>query len=223
MPKLLDLFCGAGGAGVGYHRAGFDVTGVDIKDQPNYPFMSYTGDAVAMLREWIADGFINEFDAIHASPPCQGYTAIRSMNKYAKEYPMLVEPVRELLRASGLPWIIENVPGAPMDAMRLCGSSFGLKVRRHRLFESSHVMLAPSCQHGPERPVAVYGDHPEKCPTGKINRAWTLEHGREAMGIDWMNWRELCESIPPAYTEWLGHQLFAVLMAEDALALPGGK
>lgn len=192
---------------MGYHRAGFDVVGVDIKPQPRYPFEFIQADVLSLDPVWIAA----TFDAVHASPPCQLYTAIQSMNKYRKQHPDLVYPVRILLRETMLPYIMENVPGSPMDAIRLCGSSFGLKVRRHRHFESSHVLLAPSCNHGKERPIAVYGDHPEKCPTGKINRAWTLAMGQDAMGIDWMTWHELCESIPPAYTEWLGAQLLRVL------------
>lgn len=203
-PRLLDLFCGAGGAAMGYHRAGFEVVGVDVRPMPRYPFEFHQADAMT----YPLDGF----DVIHASPPCQGYTKIQSVNKHAKEWPLLIEPIRRRLLGNGKPYIIENVPGAPMlSPIKLCGSSFGLKVHRHRLFECSFFLMSPPCNHGPERAVAVYGDHPEYCPTGKINRAHTLEHGQEAMGINWMKWRELCESIPPAYTEWIGRQLMAML------------
>jgi DNA (cytosine-5)-methyltransferase 1 len=180
---------------------------MDINPQPHYPFKFIQRDVLSVDPEWVRENF----DAVHASPPCQHYTSIQSMNKYKKEHPDLVYPVRILLRKIGLPYIMENVPGSPMDAIRLCGSSFGLKVRRHRHFESSHVLLAPSCNHGKERAIAVYGDHPEKCPTGKINRAWTLQMGQEAMGIDWMPWRSLTQAIPPAMTEHLGRQLIEIL------------
>jgi DNA (cytosine-5)-methyltransferase 1 len=210
-PRLLDLFCGAGGAAVGYARAGFEVVGVDIRPQPRFPFAFHQADALTFP--------LDGFDAIHASPPCQGYTAIRTVNKFAKEWPLLVEPIRERLEAAGVPYVIENVPGAPMRSpLILCGSSFGLRVRRHRLFESNLLLLGPSCNHGPDRPLAVYGDHPENCPTGKINRAPTLVAGQAAMGIEWMKWRELCESIPPAYTEHIGRQLLVALTSRAKAA-----
>jgi DNA (cytosine-5)-methyltransferase 1 len=210
-PRLLDLFCGAGGAAVGYSRAGFEVIGVDILPQPHYPFDFYEGDAIGVLRhfrEW-ASG--DEFAAIHASPPCQRY--IRGGNANPVRHPDLLAETRKSLVGTGLPWIIENVPGAPMRPdVVLCGSQFGLRVRRHRWFESS-VPLNPwllSCNHS--EPVAgVYG-HPHGG-----GGAWrgmlpgTHETWAMAMGIDWMTTKELSAAIPPAYTEWLGRQLMAVV------------
>ena len=210
--RLLDLCCGAGGAAMGYHRAGFEVVGVDIKPQPNYPFGFHQADAV----DFPLDGF----DAVHASPPCQSYTAYRRRGAGVGDgYPQLIAPIRDKLRASGLPYVIENVPGAPLDGpITLCGSSFGLDVRRHRLFESNIALTAPPCDHGwqtPRFPPA----------TNRTNLRRTVEVGvwripldvqRAAMGIDWMELRELTEAIPPAYTELIGAQLMAVFVEERA-------
>ena len=131
--KLLDLFCGAGGAAMGYHRAGFDdITGVDIKPMPRYPFKFIQGDALEYLAAHGA-----EYDVIHASPPCQAYSIMQHANHMRKDHPDLVDSVRDALKQTGKPWIIENVPGAPLiDPILLCGLSFGLRVIRHRLFES---------------------------------------------------------------------------------------
>jgi len=208
-PRLLDLFCGAGGASMGYSRAGFEVVGVDINPQPNYPFEFHKWDALTTSLE--------PFDFIHASPPCQAYSCIQSMNKWAKPSPHLIEPIRELLlrwvdnSSERKIYVIENVPGSPLvSPVKLCGSSFGLGVRRHRFFESNACILTPPCQHNQKRPIAVYGDHPEDS-TKKINRARTLAEGQEAMGIDWMTWPELTQAIPPAYTQYIGEQLIAIV------------
>jgi len=221
--RLLDLFCCAGGAGEGYRRAGFDVTGVDINPQPRNPHRFIQGDALEYLA---AHG--HEYDAIHASPPCQAHTAMKTMWN-AKDHDDLIPATRELLQKSGKPWIMENVPGAPMDnPVLLCGSMFGLGVgdaelRRHRLFECSFFVMAPPCQHG-SRVVGIYGGHVrnrrrrtigiygEGCRDSlrKYDKGvddFTVEDGREAMGIDWMSLAELCQAIPPAYTEWLGGHL----------------
>ncbi len=211
-PRLLDLFCGAGGSAVGYARAGFEVVGVDIEPQPHYPFDFILGD---MLTYPLVG-----FDAIHASPPCQAYTCAKTLPGY-KEHPELVPAIRRRLIASGLPWIIENVPGAPMPgAILLCGGMFGLKVRRHRLFESNILLFAPGpCQHTDDM-VTVYGDHIRKWKqTAQGERyevRYPTERGRKAMGIDWMTQRELSQAIPPAYTEWLGWQLLACIESEAA-------
>ena len=203
-PRLLDLFCGAGGAAVGYHRAGFDVVGVDIKPQPHYPFEFHQADALTFP--------LDGFDAIHASPPCQAYTSMRRLGKNAgRDAPELVEPTRARLIVSGRPWVMENVVGSPLlNPLRLCGSSFGLGVRRHRLFESSGLIFGLPCRHDlqPE-PVAVYGDHPQQPgdKTYRVRRARTLAEGQAAMGIDWMPWRPLTQAVPPAYTEWIGARL----------------
>lgn len=220
-PRLLDLFCCAGGAGAGYSRAGFDVVGVDIEPQPNYPFEFHQGDAL----QYLADHG-HEFDAIHASPPCQAYTALRS-SWNAKEHPELVEPVRELLQASGRPWVIENVEGAPLrHPMRLCGSMFGLgipgfQLRRHRLFEFSDDVfcLQPSCHHQ-GAVVGVYGDHLRSRGHWRAGADFPGQDkvalARQALGIDWMNWHELSQSIPPAYTEFIGGYLRAAVLETAA-------
>lgn len=209
-PRLLDLFCGAGGAAMGYHRAGFDVVGVDIRPQPRYPFEFHQADAMTYPLEG--------FDAIHASPPCQRYSRARKVGTRKNNAPPdLIGLVRHRLMASGAHYVIENVEGAPLSGITLCGSMFGLRVRRHRLFESNVGMLAPECRHAKQgKPVGVYhamGDTVKgRCSkTGAWvvggSTASTVEEGGEAMGIDWMTWRELCESIPPAYTEWIGKRL----------------
>jgi DNA (cytosine-5)-methyltransferase 1 len=210
---------------MGYSRAGFEVVGVDHVDQPRYPFAFIQDDALEYLAEYgkfgrmvgHKDAF---FDAIHASPPCQAYSAgSRMRNGYAKEHPRLIEPVRELLIQTGLPYVIENVPEAPLRSpMRLCGSQFGLAVRRHRSFESNMLLLSNGCTHDrQEVVVGVYGDHPEDSVIRKGHpaiRARTVEHAREAMGIDWpLTWQEVKEAIPPAYTELIGHQLMQHIRA----------
>ena len=218
--RLLDLFCGAGGAAVGYHRAGFEVVGVDIEPQPNYPFKFHQGDALEILAHYEhGDHPLGRFDVIHASPPCQGYSVTASLHD--AEYPELVDDVRWYLERIGLPYVIENVVGAPLrNATRLCGSSFGLGVRRHRLFETSPVMIgAPQCAHHlqPE-PIDVTGtggpSGAPRSPGGGLHRKpRNLAHAREVMGIDWMTRPELSEAVPPAFTEWIGSQL-AHLQAE---------
>lgn len=213
---------------MGYHRAGFDVVGVDIEPQPHYPFEFYQADAMTFP--------LVGFDAVHASPPCQGYTLMRGLGGKAvgKNAPLLIPQVRDLLERSGKPYIIENVEGAPLlNPIKLCGSMFGLGVRRHRLFETNWGLYCelrhrhdtwPIAVWGDGRPtrkearkqhcgpIAVYGDHPEDAPIhrhkenkpGLTRRAATLEVGRTAMGIDWMDWKELTQAIPPAYTEYIG-------------------
>jgi DNA (cytosine-5)-methyltransferase 1 len=221
-PRLLDLFCGAGGAAAGYARAGFDVVGVDIRPQPNFPFPFIQADAIEYGKIHAA-----EFDAIHASPPCQAFTRGQKLRRgKSSSKPDLIAPTRKILMASGRPWVMENVVGAPLEnPIILCGSMFSLAVRRHRLFESSHVLMLPGpCRHREQgRPVGVYHvmndqvkgrDH----ATGKLvlggKTAETLEEGRAAMGITWMTWVELRESIPPAYTEWLGRQIIKIIQRD---------
>lgn len=219
--RLLDLFCGAGGAGMGYHRAGFDVVGVDIEPQPNYPFPFVRADALQVLEA----GFWRSFDAIHASPPCQAYTAFTAVRPDG-DHPLLIEPVRELLEQTRLHYVIENVPGAPLIRPTiLCGSSFGLPIRRHRLFETNWTLLAPPCVHR-DQPwiVGVYGasdgahEPGFKHPGNKRGpRQATTSEAREIMGMPWATRRrELTEAIPPAYTELIGHQLMAHLGVEAA-------
>lgn len=211
-PLLLDLFCGAGGAAMGYHRAGFDVLGVDIKPQPSYPFAFLQGDALEYLKhsEWP-----KKIAAIHASPPCQAYSATKTNWNARKDHPDLLPQTRELLQSTALPYVIENVPGAPMAALiMLCGSAFGLgidgyQLRRHRWFEPSQGLwlMSPPCQHrGPV--IGIYGDHgADKRRKDGFGRYFTLAERKEAMGIDWMARDELDQAIPPAYTEYIGEHL----------------
>lgn len=202
--RLLDLFCGGGGATRGYQLAGFEVVGVDLAPQPNY-----VGDHFhqADALTFPLDGF----DAIHASPPCQSFTAYRRRGGGVGDgYPDLIAPVRARLVAAGVPWVIENVAGAPLSSpVMLCGSSFGLDVRRHRFFESDVALFAPPCDHGWQTPRFP-------CATNRTNLRCTVEVGvwripldvqRAAMGVDWMTLAELTEAVPPAYTEHLGRQL----------------
>lgn len=211
-PRLLDLFCGAGGAGMGYHRAGFDVVGVDIKSQPRYPFTFVQADA---LEYCAAHG--HEFDAIHASPPCQTYSVATKVHgpDQVATHPDLVEPTRELLNSIGNPWVIENVPGSPlMGTLMLCGSMFGLEVRRHRVFEGCVPTMSPvSCDHSLPA-VPVYG-HTGAGANRGMERARGRSNGvadwKRAMAIDWMTVNELAEAIPPAYTEFIGKRIIEAL------------
>lgn len=201
--RLLDLFCGAGGAATGYHRAGFDeIVGIDIVPQKNYPFTFIQGDA---LKPPVR---LEDFDLIHASPPCQAYSFATIQHRH-NDYPDLVAPTQEMLYASGRPFIIENVPGAPLGySITLCGSTMGLdRIKRHRHFELSWPMMSPGCNHGILRePLSVIG-HNEPGRTYRQRKLpKNLEARKEAMGIDWMSRDELSEAIPPAYTEYLGRQ-----------------
>lgn len=208
-PRLLDLFAGAGGAAIGYHRAGFDVVGVDIDPQPNYPFEFHQADAMTFP--------LDGFDAIHASPPCQAYTAYRRRGGgVGNGYPDLIDDIRHRLIRALVPWVIENVPGAPLhNPIQLCGSNFGLDVRRHRLFESHLMLMAPPCNHGrqtPRFPPATNRTNPRSTVEIGVWRI-PLAVQQQAMGIDWMTLEELTEAIPPAYTQWIGEQLLAHLKA----------
>jgi DNA (cytosine-5)-methyltransferase 1 len=206
---LLDLFCGAGGAAMGYHQAGFDVVGVDINPQPHYPFTFVRADALTVFEPdfWLLGG-IDSFDAIHASPPCQAYTMAQRIRK--REHPDLVGPIRELLEAVGLPYVIENVPGAPLrDFVVLEGQMFpGLRTQRKRWFETNWPLEVPFLRSPRPAPQAKMGRKPKPHEwfqvvgnTGDANGA------RAAMQIDWMTRDELSQAIPPAYTELIGHQL----------------
>jgi DNA (cytosine-5)-methyltransferase 1 len=229
-PRLLDLFCGAGGAAIGYERAGFQVVGVDIRPQPNYPFAFQQRDAVEILR--IMAGFGQRpvlFDAIHASPPCQSYSphVSSASSKYAgtagKDEPALIPVVRELLQAIGLPYVIENVVGVRREmrgATLLCGTMFGLPIPRHRRFETSFPIGAfdtprhPKCSGVAKRYAEERGWNPrDMTVTGKGRNAGTTERWKEVMG--WpdtpVTQHGLREAIPPAYTEWLGQRLIAAI------------
>jgi DNA (cytosine-5)-methyltransferase 1 len=264
-PRLLDLFCGAGGAAMGYDRAGFDVVGVDNRPQPNYPFEFVQADALDVLGQWcddrqpvqvadrgddrvsdlvggagvgvgrfdiqvdedltghdappvgvtagssIAGIWCQGFDAIHASPPCQAFSDLR--HRTQGDYPDLIAATRDLLQATGLPYVIENVEGAPLENPTvICGSSLGLgaggrQLRRHRLFETNFPLLVAPCVHQGQA-VGVYGTG----GGGQMTRGFKargVAEAREALGTPWMTLAECAQAIPPAYTELIGHQLLA--------------
>jgi DNA (cytosine-5)-methyltransferase 1 len=200
--RILDTFCKAGGAGMGYHLAGFEVIGIDIEPQPHYPFEFHQADAL----EYIAEHG-HEFDAIHASPPCQGYSNTQAIHRYEYTYPHLIEAVRELLKASRKPYVIENVPGAPLDGIALSGLMFGLKVVRDRIFETSFPVLAP-----PKEKVKVFTNSARGYSAFRngathitvAGNNFDPKDGAEAMEINWMTRPELAEAIPPAYTCYIG-------------------
>lgn len=202
--KLLDLFCGAGGAAMGYHQAGFDeIVGVDLAPQKRYPFTFIEGDALEYLALHGA-----EFDAIHASPPCQFYSH-ETPTQHRSNHLDLIGPVRELLLKTGKPWVIENVIGAKNklhNPLLLCGSMLGLKVWRHRLFETSFSIRAPAFCNHMELPVLVTGT--TRRSTEKGGRFdYSVQQKRDAMEVQWMTEKELTQAIPPAYTRWIGERL----------------
>lgn len=215
-PLLLDTFCGAGGAGMGYHLAGFEVVGVDIRKQRNYPFRFIQGNAL----EYIAT-FGHLYDAIHASPPCQGYSrAGRLAGKHRKQHPDLIAPVRELLKQTGKVYVIENVAEAPLEnSIMLCGAQFGLEVYRHRFFEiNPDPLLMPwHPKHQDSVPPAGRGRSAKgymSMTAGGITGVSRAERFK-AMGITWkMTLAELNESIPPAFTQYVGTWLINVLNKE---------
>lgn len=215
-PRLLDLYCGAGGAGYGYHLAGFDVTGVDNRPQPRYPFTFHQGDALEYLE---AHG--HEYDAIHASPPCQDHSALSSVTG-GNGTGWMLAATREALQRLGAPYVIENVPGADMPgSLVLCGSEFGratttqrhgrVWLKRHRQFESNVFLMGAGGCHCYGRPsVPVYG-HGAGGNRVKLRGTGLAQAARDVMGIDWMRRDELDQAIPPAYTLFIGEQLMARL------------
>jgi DNA (cytosine-5)-methyltransferase 1 len=210
MLRLLDLFCGAGGASKGYADAGFEITGIDIKHGKRYPF-TYK----RMSIEHVTMDMLQEYDFIHASPPCQTFSITKNLRiaqgKSTDKIDWLPQ-TRQLLLESGKPYVIENVPGAPLiEPIMLCGSSFGLKVRRHRLFESNLKLTGSICDHKSQgRPVGIYGSMKDEIPGGG-RTAHSMQEANQAMGIDWMIWGELVEAIPPAFTKYIGLQVRALL------------
>jgi DNA (cytosine-5)-methyltransferase 1 len=205
-PRLLDLFCCQGGAGMGYHRAGFDVTGVDLYPQPRYPFEFHQGDALEFLNE-----HGHEYDAIGASPTCQRKARVTAWRGDRESHPNTLTPTLEALRGMDVPYVVENVPEAG-DELRadfiLCGTQFGLPIRRHRIFErgnwDSYELLPPcNCYRRPDLKVFEHKDE----------RAFA-----DAMGCDWMSSLGGRQAIPPAYTEWIGSQLMGALMCSEGAA-----
>ena len=239
-PKLLDLFCCAGGAAMGYHRAGFDVVGVDLTPQPNYPFDFTNGNALNLLAHLLTGGRVStsrhpwghfelaDFDAIHASPPCQGYLNLGAVNRaLGREYEhaTLIPATRELLEATGKPYVIENVEDAKkemVDPARICGTGLGLPLRRHRLFESNVPLTGVACDHGRFTEKRYWtgwrpnGEHRLSTVVQIYGNAGGREHWPAALGVDWMTAKEMTECIPPAYSEHIGRQLLAHIRAEAA-------
>ena len=207
-PRLLDLFCKAGGAAMGYHRAGFEVVGVDIEPQPHFPFEFVQADALILPLEG--------YDAIHASPPCQFHAKLTNVRGSQDDHLNLIPEIRERLQATAAPWVIENVEEARAhlrDPVMLCGSAFGLPLKRHRLFETTFPLMSPGCAHGAHAKKYRIRQHGREIDTafcyvfGGGQAGQPVASWREAMGIDWMTVDELSQAIPPAYTRLIGEQL----------------
>ena len=222
LTRLLDCYCKAGGAAMGYWRAGFEVTGVDIEPQSRFPFDFIQGDAVEYI---MAHG--HEYDAIHASPPCQPHSRLAFVpRRDMSRYPDLIAATRAALVASGRPYVIENVEGAPLhQPIMLCGTMFGLRVFRHRLFECSWWFLTPP--HGKHRERVNGGNDGKRLAyyTSQAGAMVTVAGhlfsraaGATARGIDWMTRDELSQAIPPAYTEFIGAALLRHLAERVAVA-----
>jgi DNA (cytosine-5)-methyltransferase 1 len=221
--KLLDLFCGAGGAGMGYVRAGFEVVGVDIAPMPNYPFEFHQADALMYLAaHW------REFDAIHTSPPCQSYLNLGAVNKTmgrTYDHPDLIGHTRRLLLDTGIPYVIENVADAKpqlRNPIRVCGTGLNLPLRRHRLFESNIPLEGVPCRHDRYTEPKYWtgwrpkGEHRLSTIVQVYGNAGGREHWPAAMGIDWMTPKEMTEAIPPSYAQHVGEQLMSHLTARAA-------
>ncbi|MEU1103649.1 SAM-dependent methyltransferase [Streptomyces tibetensis] len=209
--RVLDAFCCSGGMAMGFHLAGFEVVGVDIEPQPDYPFTFHQGDAIDFIARHGAD-----FDLIHGSPPCQAWTPLNAYNH--KTYPELIGPARDAMRATGRPYVIENVEAARpelREPIRLCGPTFGLRMFRHRLFETSFPVTEPA--HPGHRAICTrngYLPTPERpfmtITGGRHSKAWQRA-AAEAMGTPWITTiRGVCEAIPPAYAHWIATQYLAL-------------
>lgn len=218
-PRALDLFCCAGGAGMGLYRAGYDVTGVDIVDQPDYPFEFLRGDAL--------EASLDGFDLVWASPPCQAHSALK--HRTGKDYECFIERTRAKLQAWGGHYIIENVMGAPLvNPVMLCGSAFGLAVRRHRIFESNVFLIGVDCEHWRQpEPLDVSGTGGPRVNAvrtdgkgGNSRKPKNLEEARAAMGMEWTDRKHLSQAIPPAYAEHLARQTLRELQRTNVQTLP---
>jgi DNA (cytosine-5)-methyltransferase 1 len=223
-PRALDLFCGAGGVAKGLQRAGFHVTGVDIADQPRY-----CGDRFIRADVFAAPIDLRDFDFVWASPPCQAHTSLRKMWN-AKEHADFIPQTRAMLVAAGVPYAMENVPGSPLrSTIMLCGSMFdlvtpcGAKLRRHRYFETSFLLLAPPCHHRAGhrrdrcRTITVTGHTPQQnVIRNRVRRTFPVDDARAAMDIDWMTMTELSQAIPPAYAEFIGKAAMRHVLADAA-------
>ena len=211
--SALDLFCCAGGAGMGLHQAGFDVTGVDIVERPNYPFKFILGDAL--------EADLSGFDFVWASPPCQAHTTLK--HRTGKEYECFITRTREKLKAWGGPYIIENVMGSPLvNPIMLCGSSFGLGVRRHRLFESNIFLWGMECRHDLQHePLDITGTGSRRKGErldgkgGNSRKPRNLQEARDAMEMPWATRKEISQAIPPAFSRYLGEQVAKFCKAND--------
>lgn len=219
-PILLDGFCKAGGASYGYCLAGFEVVGVDIEPQPRYQFEFHQCDAIEFIYK-----HGHEFDVIHTSPPCQAYSKTASLS--TKNHPKLIDPTRKALYETKKPYIIENVPGSPLiNPIMLCGTMFsGLRVIRHRLFETNPILWWPpkKCAHIGKTAPIWWGDkvaNGYRIGESELDRyqyisvcgaSFTNADASQAMGIDWMTSAELAQSFPPVYTKWIGEQFMQIL------------
>lgn len=229
-PRLLDLFCCQGGAGTGYHRAGFTVSGVDKEPQPRYPFPFGQGDALEVLRHLIEGGSLwfhtvergdellalADIAAIHTSPPCQLYSKTHRINR--SDFPDLIDPTRQLLEQTGKPWVIENVMDAEpelRDPVMLCGEMFGLETYRHRLFETNWGLTVPAHPEHVKRTTkmgrpTVVGEYMHV-----VGNFSGVDRARNVMDMPWASRDGLREAIPPAYSEYVGRQLAAHLEGES--------
>ena len=226
-PRLLDLFCCRGGGAMGYYRAGWEVVGVDINPQPLYPFEFIQDDALELLH-WITAGsggpyWLRDFDAIHASPPCQFATVYGNNAAHVKDdHPNLIPRTRELLWATGLPYVIENVEGARhelLEPAKICGTGLGIRVRRHRYFETNWPLESVPCNHGlfKERIFPGSSNRPNGRTVMNVGEYRVpLETQREVMEMPWSDLHGISQAIPPAYTEHIGRQLLTHVRQESA-------
>lgn len=217
--RILDLFCCQGGAGMGYHQAGFEVVGIDLFPQTKYPFGFIQDDAIQVLKSILKHGHYDghHFDAIHASPPCQAFTNAQKL--MGNEHPDLIGPTRELLEEIGKPYVIENVPGAPLNnPVELCGAMFGLGTYRHRLFETNWSLTPRQHPKHFARTTKMGRKPVDGEMMHVVGNFSGVAKAKQAMGIDWMNRDGLRESIPPAYTHFIGLQLMQHLERKDKAA-----